>query len=616
MIYINTRLGSVNWNTKNYPSKEYVEGVGGFLESMANVFSKVSKVEGINTIISKLFGGGTKDTFTVFMIKAADSMQYLNEELGKVNWSEKYPSKDYAEGVGGFLEAMAHSFAAVSRVEGFGKIVSKLFGTTNQGSFDIFIRKSADSMKYLNEELGKVSWASKNNYPSKELAEGVGGLLEPLAKSFAAVSRVEGFSDIVGKLFGTSGGKTFEVFVENAAKSMIDLNTKLGGVTWTSNFPKKEFSESVGALLISMAESYSKVNNKGFLASIGSFLTGANKKTMAMFIEESVSSLVFASNKLSGGKYDTIIKPEWIQSFTYLISSISEISGKVKFDEDKVSRLSMFSNIAPYITDWSKYISAGNYSSYPSTEYVDNLSYYILSINKMASKWDTNITESENFGKSVKLILESFYNMPNLTDNTIKNMTIIKDALKELSDGIDNFSKRKMEEFSSFAAGINTIISSMQVLSAINPMPNGVAQSIIQFLEQLKVLPELPKLDTQVDGIGKLSSSFVTLSNSISKVNSNLENFSQLYRSLPKIKMEDVLVATDYTVPNIISAQKQERKNRKEEEEEKTSKNESKNILSESDKQKQFYTDISDIKVILYEIRENLNSPPRAGSFN
>jgi hypothetical protein len=736
MIYLNKRLNEVNWNTKNYPSKDYTEGVGGFLESMANVFWRISKVEGFNRIITRLFGGGA-DTFTVFIVKAADSMIYMHGQLSRVNWgTENYPKKEYADGVGGLLESLAFVFSKISKVEGFSRIITALFGG-GADNFNVFVEKAAFSMKYLNEQLGSVNWSG--NYPKKEFAEGVGGLLESLANSFAAISKVDrknGFLSIF-----TKQKTSFDDFVRSAADSMITLNTKIGGINWnTAKYPKKEYSEGIGLFLVMMADAYSKLN-KRHLKMDGN---------MSLFAEEASKSIVKASNILSGANFDVNIKKEWIEgfslfmistsdmldrinfkrrdkkdlesiglillqmteysnkisqinfeldikrdwidNFSYFIISLSDIIEKSEFKKDKISKFADSSALLPAINSWSKSMSGisdisvdrktienfsnfiirisdiikqidfdslgldkfisslnkisnngylskiitqGNYNNYPSNEYINSFYYYLAKINELTSDWSTTVEESEKFNVSIKLIFESFSKLPNLNDGIINNMIIIKASLKELSEGMDIFmiekrggifggkKERSMEDFKLFAEGLSIIVSSISLLSTIKPLPGGVTQVFLEFVKQLKSLPEISGLDEKTQVIYKLSTSFAALSDSIAKVNSNLQNFVNLYKGIPSINtlesnstLQTVEGASKLKVVNASIGQNILDKTKEKPIEVKVTSEEPKLAEKPDDKQQKFYTDISDIKNLLYEIKEDLISPPKAGSFN
>ena len=128
----------------------------------------------------------------------------------------------------------------------------------------------------------------------------------------------------------------------------------------------------------------------------------------------------------------------------------------------------------------------------------------------------------------------------------------------------------------------------------------------------------------------KLATSFVTLADALSKVNTNLDGFSNLYKGLSiNIDEKNLLKTVDKSNLKITNNSAEDKSNlvikpiinKSDSEKEfddalrqETSKPE-KEAIQENKSQNQFYTDIADIKKILYEIRDTIDRPEPAESF-
>ncbi len=222
-------------------------------------------------------------------------------------------------------------------------------------------------------------------------------------------------------------------------------------------------------------------------------------------------------------------------------------------------------------------------------------------------------------------------------------MKIVRDSLSILMEGFDTFmyedrrgiigkgsqalfgqKKRSMEDFMFFANGISTIAASMQVLSLLSPIPSGISQSFVQFLEGLKKLPDVKIRDKNIEAIETISTSFANLANSIALVNTNLEKFGSLYQGL-SIDSEGAnllkLVDNRQNVNVINYGGIKTEPEKVEVEKEKSAKMESSSVavkqeIIDLEQQKRFYEDISDIRRLLYEIREHQDKPSQAPSFS
>ncbi|MCK9417471.1 hypothetical protein M0Q97_12595, partial [Candidatus Dojkabacteria bacterium] len=126
---------------ENYPSLKWSTSVGLSLLAFS-VASVAALAAGASNLIGKLFTGGTDP-----LVALAQRMVNVANKLNEVDWtSAKHPSKEYAEGVGGLLLAFAGVFAKISRVEGFNKIITSLFGGGQSDNFTTFIDNAANAI--------------------------------------------------------------------------------------------------------------------------------------------------------------------------------------------------------------------------------------------------------------------------------------------------------------------------------------------------------------------------------------------------------------------------------------------------------------------------------------
>jgi len=444
MVDVANKLNEVNWSTAKLPTKAYAEGVGGLLLTFANIFAKISLVEGFNKIMS-LFGGGDK-SFTKFIDNATDAIVRSKNKLDEVNWSSSnYPKKEYAEGVGNLLLIFADIFSKISKIQGFNTIINKLFGGKST-NFTTFIDNATDSITRANNKLSGVNWSS--NFPTKEYAEGVGGLLVAFADVFWKISKVEGFNLIISKLTKTGESDSFTVFIEKAADAMRIANDKIGKVSWTNNFPKKEFSEGVGNLLVSFADSYSKVTKKTIFGRTDTF-TG--------FINHALDSILRIRKKLgdiewSNVKYPSEAYTNSIGSFLNIMAeSYSKLSGKGLFGVGKktMSLKEFVEDSSTSIVLASNILQKGNFTNIPSSEWSGSLGKMIVAYSIMLNNIIYNKkekTKSEDIQLLIKDIV-SIANILNLVDWTSSKYPS-KDWIKNVSDTVVDYASINLKSTS------------------------------------------------------------------------------------------------------------------------------------------------------------------------
>jgi len=588
MVAVQAILGLATWSD-NYPKSDWALGVGTSLILFATA-SILAAPAALGSAVMKFLTGEDP------LVKISKSMISVAKELSSFDWkSANYPTKEWSLGVGTALALFATAYATIMALEGVGRVFTFLTGGGKSKSFNEFVLSAADTMVTARDKIDSGNWSTKN-YPSKEFAEGVGGLLVSMAKAYAIVVATEGFNKIINFFSGKSD--TFTVFVENAAHTMVTARNILTGVDWSSaKFPSKAYSEGVGQFLISMAEAYSKLNDRGFFGTIAAIL-GVKQMPLKDFVVDSATALKLTSDI------------------------------------------------------WSK----SDFSKYPSEKYINAFSYFIISISDLIQKGNFNLNDTKTFNTSMDFIvpaIEKLSKLPIINDSMIKNMKNIKETLIELASAVDGFmyetpggaiglfnavagtkSKRSMSDFILFSSGLITLISGLQMLNTLKTLPSGLINGYSEFFGQLKNMPELKAIDQKAQSINNLANSFLALANSLTSVNANLSGFNDLSRGLFLIsiiddaKFNNVLKTVDKykgtlqvinQVPteqsNLLSTIKglfEAADSNKGSDE----KSENKKSETTDDTQKKFYKDISDIKSMLYEFKDLIDKPSQAGSFN
>ena len=162
-------------------------------------------------------------------------------------------------------------------------------------------------------------------------------------------------------------------------------------------------------------------------------------------------------------------------------------------------------------------------------------------------------------------------------------------------------------------------------------MPSDAIYSYVDFLDQMKDVMDLNEINAQVNSIFKLANSFLTLANSLTLVNRNLSGFGNLSKGLFLIsiiddkKFNNVLESVDKykntlklvnQIPedqvNLLGVIKGLYE---------TGINKDADTVTaqqsiDTAKQTQFYNDISDIRNLLYDMKDTLIQPSDTGSFH
>ena len=257
--------------------------------------------------------------------------------------------------------------------------------------------------------------------------------------------------------------------------------------------------------------------------------------------------------------------------------------------------------------------SLGSFTNYPSSEWASGVSKSMALFSSFGVEGNPGILGA--IGGVVSGFIKG-------VGGAMTSATMIPIAMSMVA--VDKiFSQGSFTKYptSEWALGVS---SAMAIFS--NP---DILKNFSEFSGQLKDLPDISALDTTSSSIAKLASSFATLASSIGLVNTNLQGFTGLYKDLSIINdnkfsnlktsdkatfqivnqsaekqvnlLSSGINSSSDNLPNIVDSSVKDSK--------------SLQMNEESEKQKKFYSDISDIKSLLYDIKDSMDQPAQAGSF-
>jgi leucyl aminopeptidase (aminopeptidase T) len=287
------KLDSVNWNSKKFPSKEWVDNVS----EIINSYLSISAVE----------SSFSPESVLKNIIKSAN-------QLDSVNWNlMKYPSKEWVSNVSEIIKA----YLSMSSVEP-----------------DSSIEKTIDNVIDTANKLDSINWGTMK-YPSKEWVSSI----SEVVKIYMSLSELSTNIDISSQN------------IEKVIESMIASSKSLGYIDWSLMSDKlSEISEfdtqiiSINKLsesFASLANSISSVNaNLQQFVSLSRDLTltksgGANLKKS----DEELSIV----NEISGAQANLLSKIKGDFSAT-VAGNKEEVIGKVGVVDDDFAQKSQFYN--------------------------------------------------------------------------------------------------------------------------------------------------------------------------------------------------------------------------------------------------------------------------------
>ena len=634
MVEISKTLQDGNW-VGNYPKLEWASGVGTALV----LFSTATATAGGMSLLTNIFAWFDEDNDP--LMKVAKSMVDISKTLQDGNWAGNYPKLEWSAGVGTALTL----FATATATAGGMSLLTNIFAWFDEDNDPLM--KVAKSMVEISKTLQDGNWVG--NYPKLEWASGVGTALT----LFAGATVVAGGSSLIKDIFAWFSNDSNPL--NTLALSMVEISKTIQGGNWGGNYPKYDWALGVGTALTLFA-------GATVVAGGGSLV----KELLAWFSNDEdpllnlAKSMVEISKVIQNGKYDNFPNKPYLDGFSYFTTTVSKLIDKYSLDADDAKDfLDSTLIIAPAINKWIEIISKGEFKNAPTKNYSENISSYILSIGdtvKRYSSLDISLDNITDFGKSVKELIPVIKNLKDIPDigaSSVKNMQHIRETLNILVSGIDDFmyegrggisgmvlelavgkKKRSMEDFLSFAQGLNIVVTSLQVLGTLSPIQPGFAKGILEFFKSMKEMPELNSIDSKSNSIAKLANSFTLLADSLKSVNSNLQGFANLSKGLllisiiDEVKFENVLKTIDkykatLQVINQTPAERQTNLLTAINGDTKTTpitdieRNESLNKEEDDiDKdQKKFYNDIADIKSLLYDFKDYLDQPSQSGSY-
>jgi hypothetical protein len=448
MVAVSDEISKGDWSG-NYPSLKWSLGVGTALMMFSNAFAVVSVIKGIGS----LFGGELD--FNEFVKTAATAMVAASNSLQGGIWDTGFPDDKWAKGVGGSLMMFAKAFADISGTESGG-----LFSSGSEINFNEFVKKAAESMVTASESLQGGIWDT--GFPDDKWAKGVGGSLMMFAEAFSSTTSTKN-----GGWFSSGSKINFNEFVKKAAESMVlasyilSKGSEIDGVQyvpdWSAGFPSPDWAGGVGGALQMFAKAFADISDT---ESGGWF---SEDKDFSVFIKKAAQSMVLASNILSVGYtdiYGTKYEPkwgggyptkEWSDGVKLALSSFSGVKGS-SFDDDNL--LSVVSTAMAMSMVSSILLSTNNWSSYPTEEWVDGVSYSLNEIGDVIDDMDLDMEEMINFEYFLDNIVTKFSSLssfPSL-DPFVENVNNFSNvlsgiptdkykAIDKLSNSIVDFSK-------------------------------------------------------------------------------------------------------------------------------------------------------------------------------
>ena len=490
MISTATLLNSIDWNSIKYPSKDFIDNVSITIKSYVSLTS--NEITNTDSILKVMNG----------MISAATL-------LNSVDWNAiKTPSSDWSSNV---------SVAIKDYVA-----ISSIVDTPNTDS----ILKVVNSMINTTSLLNSIDWNTLK-YPSKDFIDNFSYLITEINKILS--------SDI--------SNKTLD-FSINYANSLSLTSSILNNGKY-DNYPNSSYLEMFSNFIISISELIKKsdldVNNSNKFLSSTTIIIPA----IGLWIDS-----------LSKNTFNSLPSKSFSDDFSYFILNIGNIINSWKSSAQEAE---IFKSSIELIVPSLKNILSISFVDPSFANNMTNIKTGLIEVGNGINNFvSLNLTldELDKFSKSMKLVVSAINQLKDIPNiNSADNMKNVKETLIQLASGIDEFmyekpegawnktkafftgSKRSMEDFVNFSSGLANIVGGLKVLSTLTPIPNGVSHGFKEFLGNLKELPEIPSLDTKAESINKLATSFASLADSLTRVNSNLQGFNNLSNNLSTVNL-------------------------------------------------------------------------------
>lgn len=469
MVGIAAVVLAVDWIIKSgdytkYPSTDWLMGVGLSIVSFGAVAVLIGLMPGGLALISIGIVGIALLAVTILAV----------DWIIKNGDYTKYPSKDWLLGVGLSLGSFA----------GLSLIAMALLVPIVIGAFSIPLL--AGTMLAVDKIF---SLGTFTKYPSEEWAKGV-------TKAMLIFSTMDGdkslLGSITGMIKGTFGAVTSSTLIPIAmAIVAVDKILNQGkfenypSIGWINNVttslriyanttislaPIVEAALLANVLMMNLAISMigiakllnsidwdtMKVPSDIYMSNYQNFLLKIYETYnlidsgnvvglvgFTLFSTNSSTALVITSLILNQGKYDIFPSREYIDNFSYFIVVMSNTIKTADFDtDDSLVFLQSTALIVPAIENWIKMLSNGDYSNYPSFEYANNFAYFTYVIGAIVRFWLPTVESSVNFNSSIKFIVPAiklFTTIPTMDASFFKSLYFIRLALGEMVRGISDF---------------------------------------------------------------------------------------------------------------------------------------------------------------------------------
>jgi hypothetical protein len=324
------------------PTEAWAKGVGISIGAFAPVFKMIVS----RGIIGAIFGGGASPEQISSAIRLT-SRAIMEAAFYFNNASVAFkggPTKEWAEGVGGAINAFAPVLAAIKDRGFLGKIFG---GNTSPEQMSNAIKVISEAIVDAAEYFAAVNVAFKGG-PTKEWAEGVGGAIGAFAPVFDNLQS----SGLMGIVSGVSA-EDMASAINTVSMGIIDAARLFGkNPVGYSAYPTKEWAQGVGTAITSFGPVFEWASeNMGWFS--------PDEEDLKKVITSVAQGIVQFSRIISGGIFTTKIDPKYMESFQKNISDYMKIMDMLSmkgYGDDTLSGISrtVSTDIAKIASDYDR----------------------------------------------------------------------------------------------------------------------------------------------------------------------------------------------------------------------------------------------------------------------
>jgi hypothetical protein len=290
------------------PTESWAKGVA----ISIGAFAPVLKMIASQGIIGAIFGGGASPERISSAIRLTsraimEAALYFNSVSVAF---KKGPTKEWAEGVGGAINAFAPVFVAIKDRGLLGKIFG---GGTSPEKMSKAINVISEGIVNAAKYFASVNTAFTGG-PTKEWAEGVGGAIGAFAPVFDNLQS----SGLMGLITGASAEDMANA-INTVSMGIIDSARLFGNnpVSYSA-YPTKEWTQGVGTAITSFGPVFEWASeNMGWFS--------PDEEDLKKVITSVAQGIVQFSRIISGGIFTTKIDPKYMESFHKNISDYMKI---------------------------------------------------------------------------------------------------------------------------------------------------------------------------------------------------------------------------------------------------------------------------------------------------